>query len=347
MVALAGRSARIFWSGHSLTDQPIPGDLAAIARSRKIEVQWNRQYMSGSSIRDRTRGRDAPPGEAGWSGYRQGYSLEGEGLDVIEELRRPRTVGGGPYDALVITEIPWLMQQLLWQDSVRLLRHFHDRLIEGNPAGVTWFYEPWFHLDDKADPRRWIAYERAAAPAWRCIAAQVNRSLAAAGRPDRVRSLPASTALAALVERDGAPRYVEDSVHLTRTGSYYLALVSYCALFGDFPIGAWAPGELSPEHARALQTLAAEVVVRHAEANAEDPDRVLAEHLPSLRGSFNWLHWHYVCDARWRGELRWPHRQLRRLKYSALTRWRLRDGSAANPLRDSVVRDAGYWHSSP
>ncbi len=134
MVAPVTRSSRIFWSGHSLTDQPVPGDVAAIARSLGHELQWNRQYMSGSSIRDRTRGRDAPPGHQGWDGYRQGYSLEGEGLDVIEELRRPRTVSGGPYDALVITEIHWVMQQLLWQDSVRLLRHFHDRGIPAQAA---------------------------------------------------------------------------------------------------------------------------------------------------------------------------------------------------------------------
>jgi hypothetical protein len=303
--------------------------------------------MSGSSIRDRTRGRDAPPGHPGWDGYRQGYSLEGAGLDVIEELRRPRTVRGGPYDALVVTETHWLMQQLLWQDSVRLLRHFHDRLIDGNPAGVTWFYEPWFHLDDKSDPRRWIAYERAAAPAWRCLVAQVNRSLAAAGRPDRVRSLPAAVALAALVEREGAGRYIEDSVHLTRIGSYYLALVSYCAIFGGSPLGAWAPADSSPAQARALQSLAADVVAGHAASQAADPARVIAEFLPTLRGSFNRLHWRYVSDARWRGELRWPHRHLRQLKYTALAHWYLRQGSAANPLRDSAALDPAFWHRRP
>lgn len=341
MVAPVPRSFRIFWSGHSLTDQPIPGDLAAIAGSLGRAIEWNRQYMSGSSIRDRTRGRGVPPGHLGWEGYRQGYSLEGEGLDVIEELRRPRTVGG-PYDALVITELPWLMQQLLWEDSVRLLRHFHDRLIDGNPAGVTWFYEPWFHLDDKDDPRRWIAHERAAAPAWRCIVAQVNRSLAAAGRPDRVRSLPASSALAALVERDGARDYIEDSVHLTRTGSYFLALVCYRAIFDHPPLGAWRPEAIPEARARALQSLASEAGAA-AGAQADDPSRILAAFLPGLRASFNRMHWRYVCDARWRADLSWPHRQLRRLKYTALSRWRLRDGSPSNPLGEGVARDPGFW----
>ena len=48
---------RIFISGHSLVDQPLPDNLESIAKSLGTAIQWNRQYMVGSSIRDRVQGR--------------------------------------------------------------------------------------------------------------------------------------------------------------------------------------------------------------------------------------------------------------------------------------------------
>jgi len=157
---------RVFISGHSLTDQPLPSDLAAIAASLGHPLQWNRQYMVGSSIRARVRGAKAPPGETGWSGYHQGSNRDSENMDVLAELRQPRTVTGGPYDVLLITEEHGLLGTMVWNDTVRYLRHYHDRFIDANPAGRTLFYESWLGLDDKNDPRRWIAYERAASPIW-------------------------------------------------------------------------------------------------------------------------------------------------------------------------------------
>ena len=100
---------------------------------------------------------------------------------------------------------------MIWHDTVRYLRHFHERFIAANPRGTTWFYESWLYVSDKDDPRRWIAFEREASigvavhgsacqriawrwrdeltgfvrcpPPWRwCIWSSVPRKAPAAGR---------------------------------------------------------------------------------------------------------------------------------------------------------------------
>ena len=53
----------------------------------------------------------------------------------------PAVVPGKPDDSLLITEQHGLLGTLLWNDTVRYLRHHHDRFIEGNAKGRTWFYE--------------------------------------------------------------------------------------------------------------------------------------------------------------------------------------------------------------
>ena len=92
---------------------------------------------------------------------------------------------------------------LIWNDTVRYLRHFHDRLIDGNPEATTYLYHSWISLDDKDDPARWIAYEREAYWAWQCVATRINQSLAAEGRTDRVLPLPAAASLQS--SRKGTP----------------------------------------------------------------------------------------------------------------------------------------------
>jgi hypothetical protein len=347
---------RLFVTGHSLVDQPLPSYLASIAASQGTAFQWNRQYVVGSSIRARTSG----DGAMGWTGYRQGYNRDGEGLDVLSELLRPRTVSGGPYDTLVITEQHGLLGTLVWNDTVRHLRHYHDRFIDGNAAGRTWFYESWLSLDDKSDPRRWIAYERAASPVWQCLATRINTSLAAQGRADRIESLPAGAALAALIERStqgaGLPplsagsvrqtvdRIVADDVHLTPVGSYYIALVTYAYLFGRAPSGAWAPPEVDAALAPVLQRTAWEVV--EAERAARRPWS-LAECQSRLQSDFIATYWAYVRDAFWKREVGSMRAWWRWAKHRVQWHWRLRANGPDNPLRYDAVTDKGYWLPAP
>jgi hypothetical protein len=256
--------ARIFFSGHSLLDNPLPDFVVEIARSQGQDIGWNQQNVSGSLLRTRTWG------EGEWAGYGQGKNRSGTGMDVLQELRSPSTLGPGErYDTLLITERHDILWTLLHENTVGYLRHFHDRFIEGNPEGRTYFSHTWLDID-KARPAAWIAYEKSALAAWECAAARVNLALEAEGRSDRVVPLPGGAALVSLVEQvlAGRVRGLQgsqqerldalfiDNVHLTPLGMYFMAAVHYAAVFRRSPVGAAGPAGVSPDTVEDLQTLA-------------------------------------------------------------------------------------------
>lgn len=349
-------SANVFWSGHSLMDEPLPGWVARIAASLGTPLRWNRQYIVGSSIEQRTNGREQPPGT--WAGYRQGVNREGEGLDVPAELRSGATIGGARYDTLVITEQHALLQSLALNDPVRHLRHFHERLIAANPSGRTLFYEPWISLVDKGDPGRWVAYERAAGPLWQCLGTRVNASLALEGRADRIEPLPAGMVLAALVERatqaPGVPgvtrgsvretvdALIADEVHLTPLGFYFLALVSYGAIAGRPAEGAWAPQGVSPAQARSLQALAWSLLVETLRSRRP---LTLAQCRAQMKGEFAALYWPYAEDL-WLRHAGWRER-VRMARHRLSLQWRLTRGGPGSPMHFDPKDDAGWWLPAP
>ena len=227
---------RLFYSGHSLLDEPLPRDVARIAASLGVPLQhWERDTPPGSSMRERV-AAGAWPREA--------------------------------VDALLVTEQHTLVGNLVWNDSAGQLRRLHERLIAANPRGRTWFYAPWLNLDDTSNPRRWIAYERAASPLWECLATRLNAALQAEGRSDRVEFLPAAALLAALVERVlqggvagvSVAALLRDDVHLSALGSYFMSLVVAATLFERSPAGASVPEGIDANAARALQGVAWELV---------------------------------------------------------------------------------------
>jgi hypothetical protein len=270
-------SARVFISGHSLTDDPLGDFMGSIAQSMSTPMAWNEQIVLGSPIRARTRGDN--PADASFAGYRTGKNRGGStSLNVAAELANPQTLSGQRYDTLLLTERHDLANVLLWEDSVRYTRHFHERLIAGNAQANSYLYHSWLNVTNKSDPSAWINYERAAAPAWQCVAARVNQSLAGEGRGDRMAYLPAGLALANLVEqatrsgvagisggsvRETMDRLFSDDVHLTRIGAYYMALVSYSSIYRRSPVGAWAPADVTAQQARALQDIAWQSVANH------------------------------------------------------------------------------------
>jgi hypothetical protein len=242
--AAATPPQRLIYAGHSLLDAPLPRDVAEIAASLGTPLaQWQQHTPFGSSMRDRAASLPA---------------LEG-------------------HDALIVTEQHTLIGNLVWNDSVGELRRLHERFVASNTRGRTWFYVSWLNLDDRNDPRRWIAYERAASPVWHCVTA-----LAAQGSPaGRIEFLPAAAVLAGLVERAmegkvagvGLTSLFADDVHLSPLGVYFMALVVYATLFERSPVGAAVPGGLDAAAARALQ---AEVwpLLQQARATTEAPTPV-------------------------------------------------------------------------
>jgi hypothetical protein len=296
---------RLFVSGHSLTNEPLPSDLAAIASGFGLPLAWNRQHIDGSSIKQRSRG--SASGDGPWAGYAQGVDRTNQPIDVLAELRRDQDA---PYDTLLITEQHGLLGSFVWHDTVTHLRDFQDRFAAHNPAGITYFYDSWLSLDDKSNPARWIAYERAAAPVWQCIVARIDQALVADGRRDRMLSLPAASALAYLIEqatqgsgiagitrenvRATIDSLVSDDVHLTPLGSYYIALVTFAFIFRHPVDGAWHPAGVTAEQARALQAVAGAFV------QMPRPPALSLEACRSyVRRSFLWTYLGY--NAHWHG----------------------------------------------
>jgi hypothetical protein len=353
-------AANVFYSGHSLMDQPLPDFVRRIAESLGHANQWNRQYVVGSSIQRRTHGVD--PAVPGWQGYRQGYNREGEGLDVIAELREPKTINGS-YDVLVITEEHTMLEILLLGDTVRLLRHYHDRFIEGNPSGTTYFYEPWLAIEDKSDPRRWIAYERAASRIWQCVATRINAALEVESRADRLISLPAGIALAELVERatqgDGVPGITRgnvretvdtlfaDDVHLRPLGMYYMALVVYASVYRHSPQGAWHPEDVTVQQATVLQDIAWEFVTRYYDNYQPlSLQACRAQLLSNGNGGLAFL-WGYVRDVVWRPEIGVLHGYARFARRLIKSRRAFASDTSENPFHFDASADAGYWLPPP
>lgn len=351
---------RVFISGHSLVDQPLPANLAAIANSLATPIQWNRQYMVGSSLRARARGAKAAPDTTAWAGYREGYNRNSESMDVLAEWHSPKTVSGGAYDSLLITEQHGLLGTLLWNDTVRYLRHHHDAFVSASPHGRTWFYESWLGVNDSSDPQRWIAYERAASPIWQCLVTRINTSLAAEGRADRIEPLAAGVALAGLIERatqgsgaagvtgatvrETVERIFPDNVHLTELGAYYMSLVTYASMFQRSPVGAWAPASVSPVAANSLQKIAWELV---QEERRNRRPLTLDECQSELQQSFIATYWAYVRDSYWKAELGALHAWARWVKYRLQWHWWLRSGSDKNPIRYDAATDRAYWFPAP
>jgi hypothetical protein len=259
---------RVLYSGHSLMDQPLPDQVEQLAGATRIVLDWERQYRVGSLLRERTVGLD--PAAATWTGWTLGQNRRGEGLDVAAALAGTLP-GRSPFDVLVTTERHDILWAMMNEGSATYLRRQHDERERGRPGGATWFYEGWQSFG-RGQVDLWIAYERASAGAWQCVAAEVNRSLAEAGRADRVWSLPASRALVLLVERALSPPGVagvtaatpeqtlaalfRDEVHLTDLGMHYMALVSWAFLTGRPEPAPWRPDGVSPEQAASLRAVA-------------------------------------------------------------------------------------------
>jgi hypothetical protein len=267
---VARASAAIMVSGHSLTAQGIFSNMDTVAASQGTPMVWNTQIVNGSPTRFRTRGFDV--NDPTFSGYRMGENRNGTNMNIAAEFLYPQTIGGQRYDTLVLTERHDIVNTLMWEDTVRYTRHFHDRLVAGNAAANSYLYHSWLAIANKYDPSSWIGYERTVAKAWQCTAARVNVSLAAAGRGDRMTYLPAGLALADLVEQAALrgtvagvstgnaaqtiDRLFTDSLHLSPLGEYYMALVNYASVYRRSPVGAWWPYGVTAEQAYALQNQA-------------------------------------------------------------------------------------------
>ncbi|WP_066271605.1 hypothetical protein [Hydrogenophaga palleronii] len=330
---------RLFVSGHSLTDNPVGEYITQIASSMGTPARYNQQIVIGSPIRARTHGQGS------WSGYRQGKNRSGSDIDVLGELRSGKEIGGDRYNVLLITERHDLLGPLIWEDTVRQLRHFHERAHDANPAVQTYLYTSWWGIKDMANPQTWVQYEREADQAWQCIATRINTSLIHENRPDRIRQIPAAAALAALVDRSTRqqlPGFSQadvkatmgqlftDDVHLTRAGAYYVALVSYATIYGRSPVGAWSPSGVGAAQAKALQSVAWDFL---------SPSTPPAK--PLTLAQCNSYMVKTFCEASGNFVSKGDAGTINGCKQ------RFSQSGPDNPLSFDAQRDAAHWHPAP
>lgn len=269
-VSAQEKPRRLFISGHSLTDRPMPDMIAAMAEKAGRPIVWERQHIGGSTIKRRSAGADGTPAD---SGYAAGTDRDGKPIDMAAAFKAQ-----GGYDTLLITEWHRVLDALEREGTVRHLREVQNRFIQANPTGTTYFYAPWADLVDHRDPRAWIAFERGASPVWQCVVRRVNDGLARQSHQDRIRFVPASLALANLVAELTSPAsgpgfekmppqeivalLFSDNVHLTELGTYFVALVTYGMVFEGDIGSAWAPASLDPTRAATLRGSAARFLER-------------------------------------------------------------------------------------
>lgn len=257
--------ANVLFSGHSLLD-PVPTPMVALVQARGDSIGWELQMIGGSPLRVRTFGSEDAP----WSGYQAGDNKNGSGRDILAELAAPTQLETGQhYDTLTVTERHDPLNTVQWENTIGYLRHFHDRVAEHEAGARTMFYQVWPDID-KANPAPWIAYQTTELVIWECIAGKVNLSLEAEGKPQNVRVIPGSQALARLVSAaldDAIPGVTgstqqkldalfSDNVHLTPLSSYFIAALHYGATYGKSPLGANAGNGVSAEAAAVLEQLA-------------------------------------------------------------------------------------------
>lgn len=344
----------VFFSGHSLMDQPMPGFVAAIAAEQGVDMRWNRHYIVGSSIERRVRGANVAG--SSWDGLREGFNRDSENLDILREIATGASVGGRPYNALVVTEQHVLLDAVLNNGTAKYLKFMHDQVIAANPNSTTYFYEPWLSLNDLDDPRLWMDYERAASRAWGCVVVRVNHSLAAQGRRDRIVSLPIGLAVVKLVEAAISPEGLAglpqgstrrtlqalfyDTVHLRPLGAYYTAMVVYSELFRRSPVGAWHPPEVTAEQARSLQELAWEFTQWNRQRTTADSLEACAKYMVDFNGTF----WAYMRDAYWVEQgLSFPRRYGRWVRGYWAARATLTAQDSSNPFYFDPDADRSYW----
>lgn len=181
-----------------------------------------------------------------WQGYSTGKNKSGSNMNLLAEVKSPQTLGAGEkYDTLILTENHHILHMIRGEQTVELARQFHDVFQGAHSSVETFLYHSWLDIPTKANPANWIAHERESVKTWECVASKINLSLAADGRADRLKVLPAGGGLTFLLEKvlanevrgisgtteERVNLLFSDNVHLTPLGMYYVSALVYSSVF--------------------------------------------------------------------------------------------------------------------
>lgn len=274
-------TARVYITGHSLTQQPIEADLAILAGDLSKTFEGQIQMHPGSTIYARNAGANDPRVDAvpTWNGWGMGQDKDGGTVNAYAELRTHPSFTAA-ITHLIIAESHYSLTEMRFSETIPAMYQYMEQYRTVN-GGKTHLYGTWLWITEaqKAAPTGWITFTRAQSRAWASAASKINDVQSSLGRPDRIKFIPMDSALATLVETvcgaglagftgtnlqkcniifdDEHLVYTEGSVHLTAVGAYYAACVLYSAIYGVSPAGAvTVPSGVTSTQATSLQTLA-------------------------------------------------------------------------------------------
>jgi hypothetical protein len=262
-------SARVFFIGHSLIGFEMPAMMQGVAESLGAEMRWDAQIGIGASL------------QVNWEDH------EGaQGLDAREALPT------GRYDVVVMTEAVRLDDMIRYRDPPRYGALFDDLALRSRPDARVLFFETWHDRDEvrrTVGPRQvatWRAYLDEDRPRWEAIVDGIERA-----RPGpTIDIIPGGQAFARLYDAIHAGEVpgvsseaalFRDAIHPNLLGRYFVALVSFAAVFRRSPVGATNLGrdreggvliEVPAPTARALQRVAWEAVLAYPRSGVRAPE---------------------------------------------------------------------------
>lgn len=251
-IAATSQSPRVFYIGHSLSDQ-IPDMVQSLSNDHpNVNFSWVYQGIPGAPLRwqwDRKGPRDYNPIPPNYYGF---YD-ENNGL------------AAGGFDVLVLTESVPRYQQII-DETYAYADSFYRFAIAANPGIRIYLYEDWHCLlsgtptgcDYDVNSLPWRQRLTADLPMWESVVDTLNARFS----PEvPVCLIPGGQGLAALYDSIQAGvvpgltsinQIFSDNIHLTDVGKYFIACIHFATIHGTSPVGltrqtqVWWGGDFTP-----------------------------------------------------------------------------------------------------
>lgn len=223
---------RVFHLGHSLVGRDMPAMLAQLAPEGH---EYGSQLGWGATLRSHWLGPDEVPGFV---------------QENAHSAHRParEAIGGGGYDAVVLTEMVEIRDAIKWHASGNYLAEWARFARQARPDVRIYLYETWHRLDDEAG---WLErIDADAVPLWQD---EVMRRAMGADGVGAIYRVPGGPALAAVARAAEAgdlpgidnredlfartPERELDLIHPGDLGNYVVALTHYAVLYQRSPEG--------------------------------------------------------------------------------------------------------------
>lgn len=248
------QSLKVAEVGHSLLSNIMPVHIVEIATGLGKQLALDVQLQVGAPLQLQWEGHAASP-HSGWpDNPRQ------------RDLRTEIPVASPRYDVLVLTERVAIASTVQYHDSVGFSKLWRDLAVQYNPNTRLYMYTTWVGYGNEQfwpgipGIAEWRQRTEADGLIWEKLVADTNAVITSGPEFQIIPGHRAMMALYDAVVAGSLPWtggnmtfFIEDGIHLTRPGLYYIALVQVATLYKMSPVGAPIPSDVSLTQAQALQ----------------------------------------------------------------------------------------------